>query len=144
MLQKLPVSSFKWVEDLSKFDEGFIKSQNVKSKEGYFLEVGIQYPENLHKAPKVLPFLQERIKIVKVEKLVANLHDKNEYVIHVWNLEQTLNHGLVSKKVHWILKFIQKIWVKPYIDMNTELRKKTNFFSENLLAIEVKSTNTYE
>ena len=35
------------------------------------------------------------IKIEKVEKFVANLHDKNEYVIHITNLKQTLNHRLV-------------------------------------------------
>ena len=40
------------------------------------------------------------MKIEKVEKLVANLHDKTEYVIHIRNLKQTLNHGLVLRKVH--------------------------------------------
>ena len=39
------------------------------------------------------------MKIKKVKKLVANLHDKTEYVIHIRNLKQTLNHGLVLKKV---------------------------------------------
>ena len=36
----------------------------------------------------------ERIKIEKVEKLIANLHDKTEYVIHIKNLRQALNHGI--------------------------------------------------
>ena len=40
------------------------------------------------------------MKIEKVEKLVANLHDKTEYVIHIRNLKQALKHGLVLKKVH--------------------------------------------
>ena len=40
------------------------------------------------------------MKIEKVEKLVASLHDKTEYIIHIRNLKQTLNHGLVFKKVH--------------------------------------------
>ena len=39
MVQKLLKSGFKWFEDLFEFDEGFIKSYNEKSKEGYFLEV---------------------------------------------------------------------------------------------------------
>ena len=60
----------------------------------------------------------------KVEKLVANLHDKTEYVIHIRNLKQALNHGLVLKKVHRVIKFNQNAWLKPYIDMNTDLRKK--------------------
>ena len=62
---------------------------------------------------------------MKIEKkLVANLHDKTEYAIHIRNLEQALNHKLVSKKVHKVIKFNQNIWLKPYIDMNTDLRKK--------------------
>ena len=61
----------------------------------------------------------------KLEKLVANLHDKAEYVIiHIRNLKQALNHGLVLKKVHKVIKFNQNAWLKPYIDMNTDLRKK--------------------
>ena len=65
------------------------------------------------------------MKTEKVKKLVANLHDKTEYVAHIRNLKQTLNYGLVLKKVHRIIKFNQKAWLKPYIDMNTDLRKKT-------------------
>ena len=61
----------------------------------------------------------------KLEKPVANLHDKAEYVIiHIRNLKQALNHGLVLKKVHKVIKFNQNAWLKPYIDMNTDLRKK--------------------
>ena len=52
-------------------------------------------------------FLPERIKIEKIKKLISNLHDKTEYVIHVRNLKQTLNHGLVLKKVHIVIKFNQ-------------------------------------
>ena len=45
------------------------------------------------------------MKIEKVEKLVANLHDKTEYVLHMRNLKQALNHELVLKKVHRVIKF---------------------------------------
>ena len=44
--------------------------------------------------------------------------------MHIKVLKQALNHGLVLKKVHRIIQFYQKNWLKPYIDMNTELRKK--------------------
>ena len=47
------------------------------------------------------------MKIEKIEKLLANLHDKTEYVIHIRNLKQALNHGLVLKKVHRVIKFNQ-------------------------------------
>ena len=55
---------------------------------------------------------------------IHNLHDEKEYVIHIRNLKQELNHVLVLKKVHGVMKFNQKVWLKPYIDRNTELRKK--------------------
>ena len=99
MSQKLSVNGFQWVEYLSEFDEGFIKCYNEKSKEGYFLEVDIQYPENLHHVQNDLTFLPERMNNEKVEKLAADWHDKIEYLIHMKNLKQVLNHGLVLKKV---------------------------------------------
>ena len=49
-----------------------------------------------------------------------------EYVIHIKNLKQELNHGSVLKKVHWVIKCNQRVWLKPYIVMNTDLRKKSN------------------
>ena len=64
------------------------------------------------------------MKTEKVEKLVANLHDKTECVKHIRNLKQTLNHGLVLKNVYRMIKFNQNACLKPYIDMNTYLRKK--------------------
>ena len=52
------------------------------------------------------------------------MHDKKEYVTLIRILEQALNHGLILKKVYRVIKFNQEAWLKPYIDMNTELRKK--------------------
>ena len=76
------------------------------------------------------------MKIEKFEKLVANLHDKTEYVIHIINFKPALNHGLVLKKVHRVIKFNQNAWVKPYIDMNTDLRKKAkNGFEKKNLSL---------
>ena len=59
------------------------------------------------------------MKIHKCKKLVCNLHNKKKYVVHI----KSLNHGLKFKKIHRIIEFNQKAWLKPYIDMNTELRK---------------------
>ena len=89
-----------------------------------FLKVDIQYPEKLHKHHNDLPFLPERMKMEKVEKFVTNLHDKTEYVIHIRNLKQKLNHGLSLKKVHQVIKSNQNACLKPYIDMNTKLKQK--------------------
>ena len=58
------------------------------------------------------------------EKLVVNLRDKTGYVIHIINSIQTLNHVLVLKKVEKGIKFNQSAWLKPYIDLNTDLTKK--------------------
>ena len=44
-------------------------------------------------------------------------------VVNIRSLKQALNHGLILKKVHRVIQFNQKAWLKPYIDMNTELRK---------------------
>ena len=123
MPQKLQVSNFEWIKDTSQFNEDFIKSYNEESDEGYFLEVDVHYLEKLYEFHNDLPFLPDRMKIGKVEKLVANLHDKIEYVIHIRNLKQELNHRSVLKKIHRVIKFNQNAWPKPYIDMNTDLRK---------------------
>ena len=119
MSQKLLVNNFEWIT--FRFNEDFIKNSNEESNEGYFLEVDVQYPEKLHDLHNDLPFLLERIKTEKVEKLVAKLHDKIEYVIHIRNLKQALNYGLVLKKLHRIIKFKQKASLKSYTDMKTDL-----------------------
>ena len=80
MSQKLPVNDFKWVEHISEFNEDFIKSYNGDNDEGYFFEVDVQYPKNVHNLYNDLPFFPERMKIEKVKNLVTNLHDKTEYV----------------------------------------------------------------
>ena len=97
MSKKVPINKFEWIEDTSQFNEYFIKKYNEESNKGYFLEVDVQYREKLHELHNELPFLPERIKIEKVEKLVTNLHDKTEYVIHIRNLKKALNYGLVLK-----------------------------------------------
>ena len=69
------------------------------------------------------------MKIEKVKKLVSNFHNKTEYAICIRDLKQALNHGIVLKKVLRVIKFNERAWLKPYIDMNTNLRKaaKNNF-----------------
>ena len=125
MSQKLPVNGFMWHNDyLSDFSEDFIKNYNEDSDEGYFLEVGIEYPKELWSSHKDSPFFPERKKLQKVEKLVCSIEDKEEYVIHTRALKKALNNGLKLKKVHRVIKFQQKAWLKLYNDMNTQLRKK--------------------
>ena len=65
---------------------------------GYFLRVDVEYPKNLFSLHSDLTFLPERNKILKCNKLVFNVHDKKNYVVHIRALKQALNHGLILKK----------------------------------------------
>ena len=123
MSQKLPVNDFKWIEDTSKINEEFIKNYDENNDKGYILEVDVKYPKRLHKLHSDLLFLPKRMKIDKCKKLVCNLLNKKKYVVHTNSLKQALNHGLKVKKIHRVIEFNQKAWLKPHIDMNTELRK---------------------
>ena len=107
MSQKLPLNNFEWIKDTSQVNEDFIRNYNEESNEGYFLEADFQYPTNLHNLQNDLPFLSEIMKIGRVEKLLTNLHDETEYVIHIRNLKQALNHGLFLKELNTIIKFNQ-------------------------------------
>ena len=98
MSRKLPVNGFEWVEDLSQFKEDFIKNYDENSDKGYFLEVDVEYPKNLFSVRSNLPFLPERKKIGKCNKLVCDFNDKKNYVVHIKALKQALNHGLILKK----------------------------------------------
>ena len=125
--QKLLPDGFKRVKQLSKFNQRFIKGYDENSDKGYFLEVDVEYPKslfngvalNLHKD---LPFLPERKKIKKCDKFVCSIHDKDNYVVHIKALKQTLNRELKLTKVHRVIQFNQEAWLKSYIDINTKLR----------------------
>ena len=77
MLQKFLVNNFEQFKNTSQFNEDFIKNYNEESDKGYFFEVDVQYLQKLNNLHNDLTFLPERVKIEKVEKVVANLHDKN-------------------------------------------------------------------
>ena len=136
MCKKLPVDGFKWVDDLSIFTEDFIKNYDEESDIGYLFVVDVEYPKNLYMLHSDLPFLPERMKINKYDKLVCNLNDKENYPAHILALKQALNHGLKFKKVHSVTEFRQEYWLKPYIDLNTDLRKDAkNDFEKDFLKL---------
>ena len=136
MTEKLPVRGFKWMDDISKIDGDFVKDYNKNDNKGYILDVDIDYPnklQNLHIDP---PFLPERIIINNTKKLVCNLNDKKNYIVHINVLKQSLDHGLKLRKVHRVIEFEQEAWLKEYIDVNTELRKKaTNDFEKDFFKL---------
>ena len=135
MSKKLPVNGFKWIDN-NKINAEFIKNYNENDKKGYIFEVDVKYPKKLHELHSDLPLLPERMEINKCKKLVCNLYNKKKYVVHINSLKEALNHGLKLKKIHRIIEFNQEAWLKPYIDMNTELRKLArNDFEKDLFKL---------
>ena len=136
MPETLPVDGFEWMKNLSKIGEDFTKDYDENSNKGYILEVNVEYPKNLHNLHSNLPFLTERVKIDKCNKLLCNLYDKEIYFVHIRSLKQALNHGLMLKKVHRVIQFNREAWLKPYIDMNSELRKQAkNHFKKDFFKL---------
>ena len=114
-----------WYDNyLTDFTEDFIKNHDENSDMGYLIEVDVEYPKKLWSYHNDLPFLLERKKLEKAEKLVCSIEDKEKYDIHIRTSKQVLNNGLKIKKVHRVIRFMQKAWLKPYIDMNNKLRKE--------------------
>ena len=148
MSQYLPTGNFKWMTDkeISKIDLGKYKADG---KNGLILEVDLEYPQELHGMHNDCPVCPEKVKVSKnmfstyckkiavkynisiglVSKLIPTLREKKEYVLHYRNLQLYLDLDLKIKKVHRVLKFDQSLWLKQYIDFNTEKRKhaKTSF-----------------
>ena len=101
-----------------------MKNYDEHNDKGCILEVDVEYPKDLHDLHSDLPFLPERMRVNRCNKLVCNLYHKNNYIIHIRNLKQALNRGLMLKNVYKIIQFNQEAWLKEYIDTNNKLRKK--------------------
>ena len=143
MSQYLPYANFKWVKNIDKIEQKLMQIKKDSST-GYILEIDLEYPEELHDIHNDYPLAPEKINILKkwlsdysleisnaqnittgtVKKLVPNLINKINYVVHYRNLQQCLELGMKLKKTHRILKFKEKDWMKPYIYFNTQKRKE--------------------
>ena len=126
MTEKLSVRGFRWMDDISRMDEDFVRGYDKNDIKGYILEVDVDYPNKLQNLLSDLPFLPERMVTNNTKKLVCNLNDKKNHVVHINVLKQALDHGLKLRKVHRVIEFDQEAWLKEYIDVNTELRKKAS------------------
>ena len=127
MCKPLPTQGFEWLkrEDL----------KNWKSMP-CILEVSLTYPEKLHDLHNDYPLAPERLIVNKVEKLIPNLNDKTKYVIHHETLKLYLSLGLKLTKIHRGITFEESAWLKPYIDLNTDLRAKaTNDFEKDFFKL---------
>ena len=132
MSQPLPTGGFKWVD----VNPNEISELATRTDKGYLLEVDVSYPKELHNPHNDLPFMCERMEINGVEKLVPNLRDKNNYVIHIQALNQVLQHGLRLDGIHRAIEFDQSPWLKTHIDFNTQLRTAaTNDFEKDFFKL---------
>ena len=137
MSQLLPLRNFKWINP----DDIDILKIPMNSRLGYILEVDLEYCKELHDAHNLYPLAPEHLEVSNsmlspfqkvnfpsirgtVKKLVPNLLDKKKYVIHYQNLQLYVSLGMKIKKIHRVIQFEQSAWMKPYIDLNIELRKE--------------------
>ena len=134
-------------------------SINKKNELGYFLEVDLEYPNELHELHNDYPLAPEKlavsnnmlsayckkideydIKVSNVKKLIPNLNNKTKYVLHYKNLQLYLSLGMKLTKIHRALQFKQSDWMKRYIDFNTEKRKNAaNDFDKDLFKLMINS-----
>ena len=115
MSEPQPHKNFKWMNA----DE----LENGESKP-CILEVDLEYPKELHDKHNEYPLAPERLLVDKVEKLVPNLNDKTKYVLHHENLKLYLRLGIKLTKIHRGITFVETDFMKPYIDLNTDMRSK--------------------
>ena len=145
MSQYLPYANFKWVRNINRIEQKLMRIKN-NSSTVYVLKVDVEYPQGLHDIHNDYPLAPEKINMPKewlsdysleianahnittgtVKKLVPNLMNKNNYVIHYRNLQQYPELGMKFKKIHRILKFKQSDWMRPYIDFNIKKRTISN------------------
>ena len=129
MSEYLSCGRFKWLKNTDKFD---IMSISDKSSIGYFLEVDLEYPDELHALHNDFPLAPEKIavssdmlskyckknadeyeiKVGDVKKLISNLGNKTNYVVHYRNLQLYLSLRMKLTKIHRVLKFKQSDWMK--------------------------------
>ena len=125
-------------------EEDIIKKKE-NAKNGWILDVDLEYPKELHEEHNSFPLTPEKkqvknewmseyqhslikdldLKTPKCNKLLLTLQDKNNYVVHYRNLQFYLKQGMKLKRVHRVLEFEQECWMEPYIRMNTEFRKNS-------------------
>ena len=144
MSQSLPTGDFKWIpsEDFEDPEDFILENYTNDTRKGVVLEVDLEYPEELHDLHNDYPLAPEKILITddmlskyckdlkdsenissgRVHKLVPNLRNKEKYVLHYRNLQLYLSLGMKLKKIHRVLEFTQRPWMKRYIDFNTEKR----------------------
>ena len=163
MSKPLPYGKFKWVYPdtsfyINELNEIVVCDTIIPKKKGigHIYEVDLEYPDELHDLHNDYPCAAEKIKVSddmlsdycreiknkfnissgNVNKLIPTLSDKKNYVLHEENLKLYLSLGLKLKKIHRVLEFSEKPWLKQYIDFNTEKRKNAkNAFEKDFFKL---------
>ena len=157
MSDYLPFCRFKLLKNVDKFDVNSISKNNPV---GYILQVDLKYPDEVHVLHNDYPLAPEKLAIsydmlsdyckkiadkyeIKVGdkmKLITNLGNKTNYVVHYRNLQLYLSLGMKLTKIHRVLKFKQSDWMKKYINFNTEKRADAeNSFEKDFLKLMINS-----
>ena len=143
MSQHLPTSKFQWCVPSDELLQKIL-TQPDDADTGYMVECDLSVPTEFHDRLNDYPPAPERVTITEsmmspyqrdliaadpvsglsAPKLVPNLMPKQRYVAHYRNLRLYSHLGLRIDAVHRVLSFRQAPWMKPYIQLNTELRKK--------------------
>lgn len=137
MCQYLPYSGFRFLSE-DEIDNLHVENVEDNAEWGFILEVDLLYPEHLHNHHNDLPFCPEKCIPPggKTKKLIANLYNKYNYVIHYVHLKKCLEHGLILRKVHRVITFRQSPYLKQYIELNTQLRQKAkNSFEQDFFKL---------
>ena len=129
MQMYMPYAGFKWVKNCENFDV----FANKDPKIGYYIEADLDIPHDLHDKLSELPLLLSHGEINKKTKLLGTLTEKKKYVIYSENVKFAIRQGIKLSKIHRILKFKQKRYLRRYVILNSRLRKKaTSKFEKNL------------
>ena len=155
MSQLLPFDEIKFEKDFC-LEE--ILNTTDDNEIGYFVQVGLNYPDNIKEKTKNFPFCPENKKITpnkyndymnniklknytKSKKLFCDWTDKNRYLIHYRMPKFYERHGMVVEKVHEIISFKQGKWLEKYISFNTQKRNRAkNDFEKDFFKLLVNAT----
>ena len=164
MSEYRPCGRFKWLKNIDKFDIMSISESSSieKGSIGYFVEIALEYPDELHELHNDYPLALEKlavssdmlskyckriadkyeIKVGDAKKLIPNIRNKTNYVVHYKNLQLYLSLGMKLAKIHRLLKFKQSDWMKKYIDFNTEKRvNAANDFEKDFFKLMIDSVH---
>ena len=141
MSQMLPYDEIKFDTNVKLED---ILNTPDDSDDGYFIEVGLKYPDNKKEKTKNFPFapvnrkinpdnFNDHMKTIKpdtytqTKELICDWSDEKNYLIHYRMLKFYVRHGMEVVKVHTVISFEQSKWLEKFISFKTQKRNEKDF-----------------